>query len=147
MRPNIDSAAMAAANALAGYDLFNSGIRPPPRPAFRPREGLRLARRGGMPDSPFAGPQTRQKTAPNRMREESLAPGQGYVSVPIAEEQSAQMLLAHEGVETVEGEGREGEGTEDGGAEEDSAEDEDGEGENNNTLVACSTYDMVRHFS
>ena len=146
MRPSIDSAAMAAANALAGYDLFNSGIRPPPRPAFRPREGVRLARRGGMPEIPFAGPQTRQNTAPNKMRVDSLAPGQGYVSVSIAEQQSAQMLLAHEGVETVEGEGRESEGTEDGGAEEGSAEDEDSEGEKNNTLVACSKYDMEKHF-
>lgn len=162
MRPNIDSAAMAAANTLAGYDLFNSGIRPPPRPAFRPREGLRLARRGGMPDAPFAGPQTRQNTAPNRVRDEPLAPGQGYVSVPIAEQQSAQMLHAYEGVETVEGEGREGEGAKEDGAEEDGAEDggaedEDGEGEDAEVpsygvgkvhgIIACTKYDMVRRFS
>jgi hypothetical protein len=114
------AAAIKAASKRHGYDL-NGVIRPPQRPAGRPRKGFRLAQRGGLPDVPFAGPQMRQNTAPNMMFDEPLSLGQGFVSVPIAEQQAAQMLLAHEG-----GEG-ECEDAEVDRAEGDGAEDHDGE--------------------
>lgn len=75
----------------------------------------RLARRGGLPDTPSAGPQTRQNTAANRMRDQPLSPGHGYVSVSIAEQQAAQMLHADEGVRTVEGEDGDGRDVDDEG--------------------------------
>jgi hypothetical protein len=132
-------AAIRAANKRHGYDV-NGGIRPPPRPrrpAVRPSKGLRLAERGGLADVPFAGPQTRQNTAQNSMRDEALPPGQGYVSVSIAEQQAAQMLHALEDGEGENAEGNDGKGddaegedAEADGAEADGAEDsgaEDGD--------------------
>lgn len=110
---------------MPNYDMAGR-IRPPQNPVPH------LARRGGLPDTPFAGPQTRQNTAANRMRDQPLSPGQGYVSVSIAEQQAAQMLHAYEGVDTVEGEDGEGEGEQDEGheAENGDAENDDvGDGE------------------
>ena len=112
---------------LPNYDMAGR-IRPPQNPVPR------LARHGGLPDAPFAGPQTRQNTAANRMRDQPLSPGQGYVSVSIAEQQAAQMLHAYEGVQTVEGEDGEGEGGDvDGegeGEQDEGHEAEDGPAEN-----------------
>lgn len=59
----------------------------------RRRTGLALAPRGGRPDIPFSGRQTRQTAAATRMRNAPLEPGQGYVSISIAEQQQAQMLV------------------------------------------------------
>lgn len=118
---------------LFNYDTAGR-IRPPQN------QGLRLARRGGLPDAPFAGPQMRQNTAANRMHDQPLSAGQGYVSVSIAEQQAAQMLHAYEGVQAVEGEDNEGKnagdddaegegkqndghGAEDGGVQDDDASD------------------------
>lgn len=106
-------------NALFLPECYTPGIIRPPRDQV-----LNLARRGGLPDAPFAGPQTRQSTTVNRMRNEPLSPGQGYASISIDEQQGAQMLHAYEGVEShpsgdknneggeVEGEGEQGEGIE-----------------------------------
>lgn len=106
-------------NTLFLPECYTPGTIRPPRDQV-----LHLARRGGLPDAPFAGPQTRQSTTVNRMRNEPLSPGQGYASISIAEQQAAQMLHAYEGVESapsgdedneggeVEGEGEQGEGIE-----------------------------------
>ena len=61
------------------------------------------------------------------MRDERLAPGQGFVFVPIAEQQAAQMLFALEGVNTVWERDEEGEGddAEVGDAEDNGAGDGD----------------------
>lgn len=75
------------------YNLDYGGS-PVPQPQLqRRRAGLNLAPRGGHPDLPFSGRQTRQTTAATRMRNAPLQPGQGYVSVSIAEQQQAQMLV------------------------------------------------------
>lgn len=124
-------------NTLSLPECYTPGTIRPPR-----AQVLHLARRGGLPDAPFAGPQTRQSATANRMRGKALSPGQGYVSVSIAEQQGAQMLHAYEGVESaqsgdedneggeVEGEGEQGEGieVEVGGAEDDDVGDSDAAG-------------------
>lgn len=116
----------STANAIILPNCDTFGTTQPPA-----RQGLRLARRGGLPDAPFTCPQTRQNTAANRARGEPLSPGQGYVSITIAEQQTAQMLHSYEGVRTVEsGDGEhedaegvreqdEGHEAENGGAEND----------------------------
>lgn len=93
-----------------------------------------LTPRGGFPNVPFAGPQTRQNTAPNRMRDQPLSPGQGYVSVPVAETQGAQILYGYEqgerdGEQASDGESQAGEsgGGESGGGESGEGESEDGQ--------------------
>jgi hypothetical protein len=99
-----------------------------PRPADYYRTHQILTPSGGFPDYPFAGPQTRQNTAPNRMRDQPLAPGHGYASIPIAEQHGAQMLYALErtGRERLFGD-TESEGGESEGRESDDGESDDGE--------------------
>jgi hypothetical protein len=90
-----------------------------------------LSPSGGFPDHPFAGPQTRQNTTSTRMRDQPLAPGQGYVSIPIAQQHAAQILLVLEehGREGLfeDSESERGQVEDDESEDEESEDDEDGE--------------------
>ena len=88
-----------------------------------------LTPRGGFPNVPFAGPQTRQNTAPNKMRDQPLSPGQGYVSVPVAETQGVQILYGYEQAERDGGQVGDGESQAGKSGDGESGEGESGEGE------------------
>jgi hypothetical protein len=126
------SSSSAPSENESGHENENDGDNQnnltAPRPADYYHTHQILTPSGGFPDYPFAGPQTRQNTAPNRMRDQPLALGQGYASIPIAEQHGAQMLYALErtGRERLFGD-TESEGGESEGRESDSGESDDGE--------------------
>ena len=97
------------------------------QPPVVPHRTLILTPAGGLPGPPYTGPTTRRRTLENRIRNTPLEPGQGYVVIPIAESQAAQMLLGLYGGEP-DGEEAGDENVEDGSGEDGGGVDgEDGE--------------------